>query len=151
MEFNNIHQIENLLERYFEGLSTLEEEKQLQHYFLNNEVAPHLEKYRQLFKYFASEKETEMALELPIKTIKKPIFTWVAIAAVFVFFAGLFLTWNQDNHQQNELGTFDDPEMAMVETLKALELVSRNVNLGMESVIYLNEYNQSKQLIFKTQ
>lgn len=149
MAFNKTQHIEELLERYFEGLTTLEEENQLQHYFLSEQVAPHLEQYRSIFQYFSIGKKEEMTPKLPEKPSKKPLFTWVAVAAVFVLFAGLLFTWNQSSTQQNELGTFDDPKIAMVETLKALELVSRNVNLGMESVIYLNEYNQSKQLIFK--
>jgi hypothetical protein len=150
MAFNKTQHIEELLERYFEGLTSLEEEKQLQHYFLSDDVAPHLINYSSLFNYFASEKEIEITSKIPEAPSKKPLFTWVAVAAVFVLFAGMLFTWNQTSSQQDELGTFDDPEIAMVETLKALELVSRNVNLGMESVIYLNEYNQSKQLIFKT-
>lgn len=151
MALNNIKHIENLLDRYFEGLTTLEEEKQLQHYFLSEDVAPHLAQYRPLFHYFASEKKQELAPELPKTNLKRPIYTWVAVAAVFVLFAGLIFTWNQPINSSQDLGTFDDPELAMAETLKALEMVSRKVNKGKESVMHLQEFNQSKQFIFKTQ
>lgn len=36
------------------------------------------------------------------------------------------------------------------ETKQALEKLSTNVNTGIESVLYVNEYDKSKNLIFKT-
>jgi hypothetical protein len=53
------------------------------------------------------------------------------------------------NKTTGELGTYDDPEVAFRETQKALNLVSENVNVGIKSVEYVNEYQESKNLIFK--
>lgn len=148
---NNIKHIENLLERYFEGLTTLEEEEQLQHYFLSEDVAPHLAQYRPIFYYFASEKNQELAPEFAKTNLKRSIYNWILVAAIFVLFAGLFFTWKQSINSSQDLGTFDDPEVAMAETLKALEMVSLKVNKGKETVMHLQEFNQTKQFIFKTQ
>ena len=49
------------------------------------------------------------------------------------------------------LGTFDDPEVAFKETQKALLILSTHLNVGMESVQYIQEYDHSKNLIFKPQ
>ena len=48
-----------------------------------------------------------------------------------------------------DLGTYDNPEVALKETQKALALLSTHVNTGIESVNYIREYDDSKQLIFK--
>jgi hypothetical protein len=50
---------------------------------------------------------------------------------------------------QSELGTYDNPEEALAATQKALAMLSNNVNVGIESVQYIQEYEQSKNKIFK--
>jgi hypothetical protein len=52
-----MNRIDDLLNRYFEGLSTLEEEKALKTYFLVDSVNPEHEIYSPLFAAFAAEKE----------------------------------------------------------------------------------------------
>ena len=48
--------IENLLEKYFEGETSLEEEKSLRIYFTETlNIPPHLEKYQALFQFFTAE------------------------------------------------------------------------------------------------
>lgn len=76
---------------------------------------------------------------------------WLSIAAsvVVLFGAGLFLYNNNVANQDHSFGTYDNPEIAFQETQKALQLLSTNVNVGIESVKYVNEYQQSKNLIFK--
>ena len=49
--------VEQLLEKYFQGETTIAEEKQLKAYFSSNDVAPHLAKYQALFGYFETQKE----------------------------------------------------------------------------------------------
>ena len=44
--------IEELLEKYFEGNSNETEEQVLKSYFLQENVAPHLQKYKALFGFF---------------------------------------------------------------------------------------------------
>lgn len=58
---------------------------------------------------------------------------------------------NQDQNQSQSLGTYDDPEVAFRETQKALLILSTHLNSGMESVQYIQEYDKSKNLIFKEQ
>lgn len=47
--------IEELLERYFEGQTSCEEERELRCYFTKGEVPEHLEIYRSLFAYLNQE------------------------------------------------------------------------------------------------
>ena len=48
-----------------------------------------------------------------------------------------------------DMFTTDNPEEAFAATQKALLMVSEQVNIGMESVVYLEEYEKTKKTIFK--
>ena len=56
MGINN--DINVLIEKYFEGLTSLDEEQKLRDYFQQENVPQHLEIYKSLFQYFTSERET---------------------------------------------------------------------------------------------
>ena len=80
---------------------------------------------------------------------------WLSIAASVVVLLGVgtYFYVSEKNAApavaQTELGTYDDPEEALAATQKALALLSSNVNVGIESVQYIKEYEQSKNKIFK--
>jgi hypothetical protein len=143
------NKIEQLLELYFEGETTSAEEKELQYYFSSSNVAPHLEQYKPLFNYFSQAKKQEYLKEFP-KQHKNPKLRWISIAASVVVLLGVgsYLFLNE-SHENKDLGTYDDPEIAFRETQKALALLSNHVNTGIESVHYIEEYQNSKNLIFK--
>lgn len=56
--------IEELLNKYFEGETTCEEERQLRQYFAEGMVPEHLEVYRPMFAFFDKEKESPEQLPL---------------------------------------------------------------------------------------
>jgi len=144
-----LDRIENLLEKYFEGETTIAEEKELKIYFSSSDVAQHLEHYRGMFGYFSAAKEQKFEKELPSKITTKKKVAWLSIAASIVILLGLFTFYNQNMTQNQDLGTYDDPEKAFQETQKALNLLSKNVNVGVEGMQYVQEYQQSTELIFK--
>ena len=53
------NKIEEILTKYFECETTVDEEKHLQQYFSSANVAPHLVHYSPLFVYFATEKKVQ--------------------------------------------------------------------------------------------
>ncbi len=55
----NLHMIEELLERYFEGETSAAEEKQIRAFFASGEVPEHLAAYAPLFAYFDEEIERD--------------------------------------------------------------------------------------------
>lgn len=144
-----LDKIENLLEKYFEGETTIAEENELKIYFSSSDVAQHLEHYRGMFGYFSAAKEQKFEKELPSKITTKKKVAWLSIAASIVILLGLFTFYNQNMTQNQDLGTYDDPEKAFQETQKALNLLSKNVNVGVEGMQYVQEYQQSTELIFK--
>ena len=151
MEFNKI---EDLLEKYFQGETSIAEEKELKNYFSSPNVAQHLEQYKPMFGYFSQVKEQKSTQTIPLKTKKQNV-AWLSIAASVVVLLGVgtYFYVSEKNAApavaQTELGTYDDPEEALAATQKALALLSSNVNVGIESVQYIKEYEQSKNKIFK--
>jgi hypothetical protein len=148
-----LDKIENILEKYFQGETTITEENQLKEYFSSSDVAQHLEQYKPIFGYLSQVKQQKSTQEIPLKTKKRNV-AWLSIAASIVVLLGIgtyYFTGEKITSvtAQSELGTYDDPEEALKATQKALSLLSSNVNVGIESVQYINEYEQSKNRIFK--
>jgi hypothetical protein len=142
--------IEILLEKYFEGQTNSSEENELRNYFSSPNVLPHLEQYKPLFGYFAVAKKEEFKPNIQLQS-KRLRVTWLSIAASVVVLLGIgtYVYFNTYANQNQDLGTYNDPEIAFKETQKALALLSNQVNIGIESVRYVEEYQHSKNLIFK--
>ncbi len=146
-----LDKVERILEKYFEGETTSAEEKELKDYFASTNVAQHLEHYKPMFGYFSQAKQEQYNAVIPLKTKKRKIASWISIAAAVIVLLGLgtFTFMNYNTTTSKDLGTYDDPEVAFRETQKALALISKHVNTGIESVGYINEYELSKNKIFK--
>lgn len=104
MEHTNRY-IEELLEKFFDGLTSIEEEKTLYNFFNTGEqLPPHLEKCRSLFHYLESDMTEELKLifdekdEAMVGTVEHSrwntllIRTWVigvstVAASLFLYFA----------------------------------------------------------------
>jgi hypothetical protein len=154
-----LYKVEALLEKYFDGETSIAEEKELQDYFLTQQVAQHLEKYTALFNHFAVAKEQQFEQEIPLFEIekdesrnKKRNSGWMSIAASVVILMGIgtYVFYNSESvNNSKDLGTYDDPEVAFKETQKVLSLLSKNVNVGIESVQYVKEYQIAKNRVFR--
>ena len=146
-----LDRIEKLLEKYFEAETSIAEEKELKDYFASSNVAQHLEKYKSIFGYVVQAKQEQFKATIPLKTRKRKNVVWLSVAASVVVLLGVglftFNTYNQP--KQSDYGSTDDPEVAFRETQKALAMISEHVNKGIGSMKYLNEYEQSKNKIFK--
>ena len=147
-----LDRIEQLVEKYFEAQTSIAEENELKVYFSSSNVAQHLQQYQIVFGYFEKEKKEQFKATLPLetKTLKKA--TWLAIAASVTVFLGVGMFMYTNNEQAkipSEYGTYENPEVALKETQKALALLSKHVNTGIESVNYITEYETSKNRIFK--
>lgn len=147
-----LNRIEKLLEKYFQGETNLVEEQELKNYFASGNVAPNLKQYQSMFGYFSEAKNEKFTKEIVIHNKKKSTI-WLSIAASVTILLGVgvfsYLNMETKTKTTGELGTYDDPEVAFRETQKALNMVSENVNVGIKSVEYVNEYQESRNLIFK--
>ena len=145
-----LRDIEKLLEKYFEGETTLSEEKELKVYFTGEQVAPHLEKYKVLFQYYAKESQITSASEYRFETKKSTSwYTWIGAAASVALVVGLFLTNLPPNKTEEGLGTYDDPQIALQKTKEALNLVAQYMNEGKQELVYLHEIENTKSKLIK--
>ena len=143
--------VEILLEKYFQAETSIAEEKELRSYFSNPSVAPHLEQYKAIFGFYSEAKQQKLSQEITLKS-KKNKTIWFSIAAAILLFLGIgtFYMMNRNTiTPQNELGSYDNPEIAFRETQKALALLSTNVNVGLETVMYVQEYENTKNKVFR--
>ncbi|GAA4062446.1 hypothetical protein GCM10022389_03760 [Flavobacterium cheonanense] len=147
-----LDRIENLIDKYFEGETSISEENELKVYFSSTDVAQHLKQYQTIFGYFSQAKEQQFTQEIPLQTKKRNVVLWLSIAASVVVMLGVgtIMYFNNDKEEQFvACSPEDNPELALQQTEKALALVSEHLNTGIESVSYINEYEQSKNRIFK--
>ena len=142
MELANI---ERLLEAYFEGNTTLEEEKVLHEYFTSDKVAPQLGMYQPLF-----EGMNQARMEVSKKEINlpKPVFArnswWYSIAAMLVIGITVGgLLFSQPRLTQEER----DAIAAFEKTKATFQLLSESLNKGTEDLAYINEFTKGTSSI----
>ena len=142
-----IDKIEELVEKYLEGNTSLQEEKELKTYFSSDDVPVHLKQYKEVFGFYGeAKKETSKEIILSKKPNNKK---WIGIAASIVLVTMIATYLYQNANKTQSVDTFDSPEEAFVETHKALQMVANNINSGMENATYLQEYEKTKKIIFK--
>jgi len=146
-----LDRIELLLEKYFEAETTIAEERELKAYFSSENVAPLLEQYKPIFGYATQAKQEQYTATIPLQSKKRITVVWLSVAAsVVVLLSVSLFTYNHYNQPKpQDLGSINDPEVAFRETQKALAMISEHVNKGIGSMSYLNEYEQSKDKVFK--
>ncbi|HET8855216.1 MAG TPA: hypothetical protein VFM60_04760 [Salinimicrobium sp.] len=138
--------IEDLLEKYFDGETTLEEENMLREYFCSAKVAGHLRNYVPMFRFFSGAREERLDKKLSYKREKKQVYSVVAAAASVVLVAGLFLGQREEISQ---LGSYENPQLALEKTKQTLHMVSQLMNNGSEDLIYIKEFNTTKNSFLK--
>ncbi|NHM07251.1 hypothetical protein G4D82_08470 [Flavobacterium sp. CYK-4] len=150
-----LDKIEQLLEKYFEGETTLAEEQQLKNYFSSAVVASHLQQYQPLFGYYAVAAQEKPQQEFHLKSNQNQPLKWISIAASVVILLGVgFFAFNHFSaieKPSSELGTYDDPQQAFEQTQKALAMLSKQVNVGIGSMQYVQQYENTKDQIFITE
>jgi hypothetical protein len=142
-----------LIEKYVEGDTSIAEEMILKKYFTSSEIAPDLVQYKPLFQYLASNSSHAFTREITMLNDKRNPVKWVSIAASVLVLLGVGLyTYStySSSKQSADLGSFDDPQLAFEETQKALALLSKHVNSGIESVRYVQTYEDTRDKIFVT-
>lgn len=151
------HEIEEILNRYLEGKSTLEEETILKKHFSRTDLPDDQREMKELFGYLNSaQKESAPDFDVSehlnsiIETEWKNdnrnrfrrILTWAgSAAAVLVLSFGLFQYLNKPQPAIKD--TYKDPKLAYLETKRALLLVSRTMNHNTAGLKYLAKVDQS--------
>jgi len=143
-------QIKKLIDRYFQGETSVEEEQTLRRYFASGKIDERLQEYTPLFRFFALEKEREPE-EIPLEGFLDQFresrsrslapnpgrMNWLMkIAAVLLLAAGLWWAYQyQDNVSQTAGVDWSKYEItneqeALKITRGALFKASENLNRG---------------------
>lgn len=162
-----LNNIEQLLEKYDLGETTLQEEQQLKAYFSENEVPEHLKSYQVMFQYFENNKHEHASKDAPLQPKKNNVYKWISVAAVAVLMFGLYLS--RPEPVKTELSQLSAEELELYyQTVEALELVSSQLNKGkqqlgilsamttsynegVEKTSFLTEFSNTTNKIFKTE
>lgn len=164
----DLSKIEKLLERYWNCVTTVEEEEELREFFKSNEVPSELTESAKLFKYFDLQRSAKLDTKFENEVIKKikdqknPVVksiglnfsNYMKIAAVV---AGIITAsvifrlefWDADKPQLLVEDTFQTPEEAYEETKKAFLLIAEKMNSGRVQTTKIGALNQAEQKIKK--
>jgi hypothetical protein len=144
-----------LLQRYFEGESTLEEDRALEAYFSGGNVAPELLGYAEFFgglnELAQSRSETgfeeeimDFILEQENKEKNRYRGLWstvTGIAASVIIILGSLLIYEQKQNTFKD--TYSDPNEAYVEATKTLRYISGKYNSGLAQLSKTKQFNQA--------
>ena len=144
--------IRQLLERYYQGTTTRDEERRLKAYFAQDDVPPTLAAEREMFRYLAHEaRQTpplpqgleerlarnidRLAAEAPrrlnAKTPRHPhLWRWAAGIAASLLLASAIGIRLYTQHHALAKDTFDEPQLAYVEARRALHLFNAAFEKG---------------------
>ncbi|WP_295179016.1 hypothetical protein [uncultured Christiangramia sp.] len=146
-----LNRLEKLISRYEEGETTLAEEKELREYFSQEEIPEHLETYALLFKFQSQESSTTYEESEPIELDKRNYwFAWTSIAAVIIVALGLFyFNQPQASLTNSEMSSITEQEQVLEKTKQTLKMVSAMMNEGTADLVYLQEFNKTKNQIIE--
>jgi hypothetical protein len=161
----NASEIERLLDKYYDGLTTLEEELLLKEFFQGENIPSHLKIHADQFLYFNKavneeimdplfeqkffEKVGDVSL-LMLKTNRRRFYYLSGIAAGILLLFGVIFSvrdFINDDKRIADSGNMD-AEMAFATTCDVLSVVSVNFNKGMDKIQYLGQFEKA---MFKTQ
>ena len=143
-----LKQIETLLEAYFEGQTTLQEEQQLQAYFLTADVPTHLLAYKPMFVAFSKASEEVYTGDLPelSKPKSKRFSQFAAAASVVLLMAfGAMQFLKPNNYTQEEQAAL----AAFQQSKEALQMLSSNFNKGAQGITLVSTFNTHKNKVLK--
>ena len=143
-------EIKKMLDRYYEGESTDDDELLLREYFSSDDVASNLQPYRSIFAYIRHEKEEPSRIFLPDvkRRWKKWLYSTAAAAACLL--AGTFLV--HQHHQATKpqcIGTYvvvngvcyDDLSLVRKYAAETIDMVTKPFGDGAatKALDFLNE------------
>jgi hypothetical protein len=138
--------VEQLLERYFEGETSLTEEEQLRTYFTGTEVASHLEAYVGMFTAFAKAQKETFTAPIAIPSRRRNL-SWIgSVAAVVLIAVGIFTQMQPEKVSGHYA---DNPELAVLKAKQSLVLVSKMLNQSTAQLGAVKAFDNAPSTFFK--
>ena len=129
-------QIDELIEKYWNGETSLEEEQVIKNHFSTSPSLTHEGHY---FRYLNKQKQLNM--EAPKSASRKPR-TWMSAAATITI--GLVTALLVFNDANKDPFAEEDPEKALEATRNALMMIGAGLNEGQIHAMELTKFNKAK-------
>jgi hypothetical protein len=154
--------IEELLNKYWNCESSLEEEQQLREFFRQQEIPQQWNETAGLFRYFDLHKKKELkdpSFERTVmnkvdsgregKTRSLVLNTMRMAAGISVLMVAIWFA-HQEIKKTNStevVDTYDDPKLAFEETKKALQMISKSFGTAEKQAKKINLFNEAQEEI----
>jgi hypothetical protein len=151
----NAEELNRLIEKYYNGESTEEEEKTLREYFKENNIPEGYEAEKEIFGYYRAAREVpEPSFDFEARIlagidasgrkrgsqkIRKYVLPLLSAAAGLLILAGSYFFFV---HRNEPVDTFTDTEIAYAETMKILMDVSSHLNQGAQALEPVSRINE---------
>ena len=148
-----ITRVKQLLQLYFDGKSSFEDEKELTNYFQSGEIDDEVKEYAEFFGGIVEiseqgsnadlqEEIMDYILEQEHQDKRKYRNMWqmvTGIAASVIIILGGLLFYQQQQKPFED--TFETPEEAYVQAVKALQLMGSKYQVGVDQLEALQKFN----------
>ncbi|MEA3504774.1 MAG: hypothetical protein U9R32_06190 [Bacteroidota bacterium] len=134
----NTKEIKLLLDKYFEGKTSLQEERALREILLDSSLPAELRQYSTMFDFFKQEKQNTISDDFEKKLLnaikenrnkKRKLFSVMGMAASIIVIIGVSLTllFQKPHYNENEI-------LAYRQTTQALQYASHYINIGLQPI-----------------
>ena len=145
----NEQKIQDLLQRYFDGATSLDEERELQRFFTGGNIPDALMAYKPLFAYFAEERAVEPPAQKPEARIVR--LKWAFVAGIAASIAILFMVGVPTDAPPDHYAYFVDghrvyDETAALESAEdKLQMLAASMQKARNSMSALEKVQESNQ------
>jgi len=158
----DLKKIEVLLKKYYNGETSIGEEKLLHDFFNKYEVPDYLKPDQELFSYYSTAQKNEEIKDIDLEQKilqaidqveekpevnrkKRYLILTTGIAASIILFIGIYFLFTERSIFTTPVAefkdTYDDPVLAYNETKKALLLISEKFNTGTDELQNISKIN----------
>lgn len=130
-------QIDNLLEKYWKGETSLEEERQIKAHFKSN---PSLSGDGAYFRYLSKQQGVKFEKSNALRRNRTKWFSAAATITIGLITALLVL-----NDARKDPFAIEDPEKAFLATKNALMMIGNEINQGQKHTLELTKINKAKE------
>lgn len=159
----DLHDVKQLLEKYWQCETTLEEEKRLREFFAEGNIPESLKAASDLFSFFEAEQKKTLATNFEGAVTKKlrtrqgsKIVSMISYgnmariaAGIVVVVAATFLIRQEvrKSYPKEMQDTYTDPQIAFEETKRALQMISNSFGKAKKEASKINMLNEAEKKI----
>ncbi len=151
----DLKQVEIILEKYWEGNSSMEEERLIKDFFAFGDVPEHLEQYRELFiaeelwvnPLIGRDFDKEI-IEKINGTKNQSRWNLLKIAAIGLILIITYISVYQfDNQKVLAEDTTESPEAALAETKRAFLMIAEAMTISEKQVLMFSKLDETNEKI----